>query len=62
MGDVDALADAIARAWTDDAWRATSILRGRARSERYSWDACVDGIVEVYRAAVAGSGPTRNPA
>jgi len=62
VGDVDALAEAIARAWTDDAWRAAAIERGHARTERYSWDACVDGLVGVYRSALAGSGRARHPA
>lgn len=56
VGDVDALAGAIATAWTDEAWRAQAIERGRLRCERYSWGACVDGIVGIYRAATAGSG------
>lgn len=56
VGDVDALAGAIATAWTDEAWRAQAIERGRLRCERYSWGACVDGIVGIYRAAAAGSG------
>lgn len=62
VGDVDALAAAIERAWTDEVWRATAIERGHARAAAHSWDACVEGIVEVYRAAVAGSGPARHPA
>lgn len=62
VGDVDALGEAIARAWTDEVWRAAAVERGRVRCARYSWDACVDGIVEVYRRAVAGSGPARHPA
>lgn len=62
VGDVDALAEAISRAWTDDAWRAGAVERGRARGAAHSWDACVDGVVGVYRAAAAGSGPARHPA
>jgi len=62
VGDVDELAQAIARAWTDDAWRAQAVARGRARCERYSWDACVDGLVELYRMARAGSGHPRRRA
>lgn len=56
VGDVDALAGALARAWTDETWRTEAIRRGRERTAMYSWDACVDGIVELYRDAVAGSG------
>jgi alpha-1,3-rhamnosyl/mannosyltransferase len=61
VGDVDALAGAIERAWTDEAWRAEATARGRARCARYSWDTCVDGIVDVYRRAAGGSGPTGPP-
>ncbi len=56
VGDVDALADALARSWTDEAWRVTAVERGRQRAALFSWDACVEGIVDLYRAAVAGSG------
>jgi alpha-1,3-rhamnosyl/mannosyltransferase len=62
VGDVDALAEAIGRAWTDEAWRSEAVRRGRARCERYSWDACVDGLVDLYRRARAGSGRTGHPA
>lgn len=60
VGDVDALAEALGRAWSDEAWRAGAIERGRRRGERFSWHACVDGIVDLYRRA-AGSGPTSGP-
>ena len=56
VGDVDALAGALARAWTDEAWRTGAVERGRARCEQYSWEACVEGIVGIYRAAATGSG------
>lgn len=61
VGDVDALADAIGQAWTDEAWRSEAIGRGRSRCTRYSWEACVDGIVGIYRRAVAGSGLAPDP-
>jgi len=61
VGDVDALAEALGRAWHDEAWRDEAVCRGRRRCEAFSWDACVDGIVGIYRSA-AGSrqlaGPT----
>lgn len=55
VGDVDALADAIATAWADETWRFAAVERGRARAARFSWEACVEGIVELYRTATAGS-------
>ncbi len=56
VGDVDAVASALSRAWDDDAWRAAVIHAGHDRCERFSWARCVDGIVDLYRAAVRGSG------
>lgn len=61
VGDVDALAGALARAWADEAWRVGVIERGRARTALFSWDACVDGIVDLYRRATAGSGRATAP-
>lgn len=54
VGDVDALAEALGRAWTDEAWRAQAIEAGRRRTSMFSWEACVEGIVGIYQAAVAG--------
>ncbi len=56
VGDIDALAAALSRAWEDEHWRATAIPGGRERSRRYTWDACVDGLVELYRRAATGRG------
>ena len=61
VGDVDALAGALATAWTDETWRAGAVERGRGRAERFGWSACVDGIVDLYRAATAGSGRATDP-
>ncbi len=52
VGDVDALADALARAWTDDEWRSTTVERGFERCARYPWETCVDGLVDLYHRAV----------
>ncbi|HEU5083800.1 MAG TPA: glycosyltransferase family 1 protein [Acidimicrobiales bacterium] len=60
VGDVDALAEAVARAWHDEAWRDEAVRRGGQRCEAFSWDACVDGIVGIYRAA-AGSRQVADP-
>lgn len=53
VADTDALADAIIRAWTDEDLRRALAQRGLARCERYSWDRCVSGIVDLYRTALA---------
>lgn len=56
-GDVDALAEALRVAWSSETERARMIEAGGRRSSHYSWAACVDGIVELYRTAVdAGPG------
>jgi glycosyltransferase involved in cell wall biosynthesis len=61
VGDVDALAGAIATAWSDETWRAAAVERGRERAAQFSWEACVEGIVDLYRTATAGSGPATDP-
>jgi len=53
VGDVDALAAALASAVGDDAVRARLVEAGRARAERFSWEQCGDGLVAVYRKAMA---------
>jgi glycosyltransferase involved in cell wall biosynthesis len=52
-GDVDALAGALERATIDDALRADLVTRGVARVAGYRWEDSVDGIVALYRRAVA---------
>ena len=51
--DVDALATAIVALWHDEQRRATLVAAGRQRAAAFSWDTCVDGLVELYRRAVA---------
>ena len=53
VGDVDALAAALASAVGDEAVRTRLVEAGRARAERYSWEQCGDGLVVVYRKAMA---------
>lgn len=56
-GDVEALARALRTAWGDDTARTRMVAAGARRSARFSWEACVDGIVDLYRTAVdAGTG------
>jgi len=54
--DLDSIADAIERVWTDDLFRDLLITRGRQRASRYSWDRVASDTITVYRAAL-GMGP-----
>lgn len=47
--DTDAIAAALARALTDDAWRASARTIGLERAHAASWANCVSRTVEVYR-------------
>jgi glycosyltransferase involved in cell wall biosynthesis len=49
LGDEDALAEALLRALGDPAHRAELVRRGHERAARYSWDACAEGLVALYR-------------
>jgi glycosyltransferase involved in cell wall biosynthesis len=55
VGDVDKLADALARAVEDDTLRDRLVSAGLARAQRYSWDACARGLAEVYGRIAGGS-------
>ena len=48
-GDVDALAQAIGDVWTDEDRRRALISAGHQRAGEYTWERCVDGLVELYR-------------
>jgi glycosyltransferase involved in cell wall biosynthesis len=48
VGDVDKLADALLHVVQDDALRARLARDGLARAGSYSWDACAQGLTEVY--------------
>lgn len=50
-GDVDALADGLARVLTDDDVRTAVVARGRRRVEAFSWDRCAAGLADLYRGA-----------
>lgn len=52
VGDVEALASAIDRAWNDDSLRSRLIDGGHGRVAAHSWDACTSGIVDLYRRAL----------
>lgn len=52
-GDPAALAAALERVLADEVGRRARVDAGIARSERFTWDAAVDGIVALYRRALA---------
>jgi glycosyltransferase involved in cell wall biosynthesis len=52
-GDVDALADAMARVLDGGPEVEALADRGRRRSGEFSWDRCAAGLAELYREAVA---------
>lgn len=51
VGDVDGLADALARTLTDAELRSRLVAAGHERRVTYSWEATVAGLVELYRRA-----------
>lgn len=54
IGDSVALAEALGDLWRDDAARAALVAAGHVNLERFSWRRCAEGMVALYRAAVAG--------
>ena len=57
--DVEAMADAIERVWTDDRLRGYLVVRGHARATTYSWDHLARSCRALYRAAAGESFGTR---
>jgi glycosyltransferase involved in cell wall biosynthesis len=55
-GDPEALAAALTRVLTDDDHRAELVRRGRERVGRFSWDACAEGLIDLYRRAAGAPG------
>jgi glycosyltransferase involved in cell wall biosynthesis len=53
VGQSDALADALVRALGDDALRHRLVAAGSARAAGFSWEQCGDGLVALYRDALA---------
>jgi glycosyltransferase involved in cell wall biosynthesis len=50
--DVAAWAQAMARAWTDTAWRDALAARGRARAASFTWARTAESTLAVYRSAL----------
>ncbi len=53
VGDADALASALHTVLTDDAVAAAMRAKGVVNLQRFSWDATVDELVDLYRRALA---------
>ncbi len=53
--DIDALAGALHDVLTDDDLAARLVAAGKVRVAGFSWDRCVDGVVDLYRRATAVS-------
>ncbi len=61
-GDPDGLASAISRVLDGGTDIEQLVERGLRRSQRFSWDACAEGLAGLYRDAVGGhSGGLRTP-
>ena len=54
-GDTDDIAAGLVRLTTDDAERARVTAAGHVRVGEFSWDRTTDGIVDLYRRAIANS-------
>jgi glycosyltransferase involved in cell wall biosynthesis len=53
VGDVSALAEALANVLDDDGHRRALSARGRARAAEFTWERCAAGLDELYRDVVA---------
>ena len=53
--DVDALTDALGAVIDDDALAAALAAKGPAHAANFTWDACADGLAELYRDASAAT-------
>ncbi len=60
VGDVESLATEIDALWTDPGRRADLARAGQLRASRFSWDRSVDGLLELFRRAVAEHGPAED--
>ncbi|MFN3706047.1 MAG: glycosyltransferase family 4 protein [Thermoflexales bacterium] len=46
--DVDAMAEALARAWHDAEWRSQAIRKGIARAQMFTWQRAAEQLLDVY--------------
>jgi glycosyltransferase involved in cell wall biosynthesis len=53
--DTDALAEGLLAVVSDEALRARLVERGRHRVARFTWERCVDGLLDLYQRASAAS-------
>jgi glycosyltransferase involved in cell wall biosynthesis len=53
VGDEWALATALAAVLDDDSCGAALVARGRARASAFTWERCADGLIGLYRDAIA---------
>jgi glycosyltransferase involved in cell wall biosynthesis len=51
-GDTDELAGALERVLTDESRRMELVERGQRRASLFTWEACAQGLTELYREAV----------
>jgi glycosyltransferase involved in cell wall biosynthesis len=56
-GDINAIADAVRRLWTDESLRETLVARGRQSVARFTWDSTARHFRALYR-KVSGRGLT----
>ncbi len=57
VGDVPALAGALARLVSDEAARRALVARGAARVRRFSWESCGSALAQLYRDAAGVTVP-----
>lgn len=55
-GDPDSLAEAVARVLDDAGRRAELVERGKARAAHFTWEACAEGLLDLYRQASEETG------
>jgi len=49
VGQSDQLAAVLAKVLTDQVYRQSLIAAGRTRAARFGWEACGEGLAQLYR-------------